>query len=129
MLNITFLPDNITIEKPEGSSLLEAARSAGVFVETPCGGKGTCQKCRVKIVKEKGTDCKEQNVLICQAVVPDENISVVIPESTGLSHVKNTIENPYRYLPVQRETFLKEIFLKIPPPALLDGLSDADRFL
>jgi len=41
MPEITFLPDRITVELSEGAIILEGARLAGVFVETPNGGKGT----------------------------------------------------------------------------------------
>lgn len=33
---------------PEGSTLLGAARDAGLGLEAPCGGKGICGKCRVR---------------------------------------------------------------------------------
>lgn len=46
--NITFLPENQSVTVPPGTSLLEAARIAGVVLEAPCDGRGTCGKCRVQ---------------------------------------------------------------------------------
>jgi len=66
MPKITFLPENITVEAEEGSPLLSAARSAGIFVETPCGGKGMCQKCRVKISAPEGGEKSVKDALIAK---------------------------------------------------------------
>lgn len=38
------------VECPKNVSLLAALTAAGVFVESPCGGIGTCGKCLVKIL-------------------------------------------------------------------------------
>lgn len=46
---ITFVNQNKSIEVKEGTTLLEAARNAGVVVEAPCNGMGTCGKCKVNI--------------------------------------------------------------------------------
>ena len=32
-------------------NLLEAARKAGIMIDTPCNGNGTCGKCKVQIIK------------------------------------------------------------------------------
>ena len=34
-----------------GENLLQVLRSAGVFMESPCNGKGTCGKCKVQILE------------------------------------------------------------------------------
>jgi uncharacterized 2Fe-2S/4Fe-4S cluster protein (DUF4445 family) len=136
MPQITFLPGNIKVEMPAGSSLLEGARHAGVFVETPCGGKGTCQKCLVRLIKSnavsKGGTVNDgggvKDVLICQTMVPDTSITVELAVNTGGEGQFENFEDPSKYLPEKREPFLKKINLQIAPPALLDGLSDADRF-
>ncbi|MBQ4370242.1 MAG: 2Fe-2S iron-sulfur cluster binding domain-containing protein, partial [Oscillospiraceae bacterium] len=46
---ISFEPSGITENVQEGITLLEAARSAGIVLDSPCGGNGTCGKCTVKI--------------------------------------------------------------------------------
>ena len=37
------------VEAPRGATILEAARLAGVVIESPCGGAGVCGKCKVRI--------------------------------------------------------------------------------
>ena len=38
-----------TVEVPPQTGLLDAARQAGVEIESPCGGEGTCGKCLVRV--------------------------------------------------------------------------------
>ncbi|MFH1569198.1 MAG: ASKHA domain-containing protein [Gemmatimonadota bacterium] len=43
-------PEGTSCEVPAGTTLQEAATRLGVTVNAPCGGEGTCGKCRVKVV-------------------------------------------------------------------------------
>ncbi|HPA41117.1 MAG TPA: 2Fe-2S iron-sulfur cluster-binding protein, partial [Candidatus Hydrogenedentes bacterium] len=43
---ITFDPSGRAVETRPGTPLLEAAALAGFAVNTPCGGAGSCGKCR-----------------------------------------------------------------------------------
>ena len=59
--NVTFLPRGRTVSVPQGTSLLRAQIQAGLRPDAPCGGKGTCGKCRVY------ADGRE--ILACQTAV------------------------------------------------------------
>lgn len=48
LCEITFLPEKRTMTVAQGTTLLQAMRTAGLIVETPCDGRGTCGKCQVK---------------------------------------------------------------------------------
>lgn len=50
---VIFQPSGRRGEIPEGNTVLEASRSLGVGIESVCGGKKTCGKCRVRV--EPGT--------------------------------------------------------------------------
>ena len=65
---ITFLPDNISVQAEAGTTVLQAQIAAGLHPDAPCGGKGTCGKCKVII------DGNE--VLACQTVI-DRDLTVV----------------------------------------------------
>lgn len=39
----------ISTKAPEGANLLQILRNSGISADTPCGGKGTCGKCSVKV--------------------------------------------------------------------------------
>jgi uncharacterized 2Fe-2S/4Fe-4S cluster protein (DUF4445 family) len=74
--------NRIRVEVEPGVSILEAARSAGIVLETPCGGLGICGKCGVTIPrieqlarvrsgggKSPGTGAGRGEVLACQSFV------------------------------------------------------------
>jgi uncharacterized 2Fe-2S/4Fe-4S cluster protein (DUF4445 family) len=47
---LRFEPSGRTIEAEAGRTILDAAREAGVPVAAVCGGRGTCGKCRVRVL-------------------------------------------------------------------------------
>ena len=51
--------------------LLDILRNNGMDIHAPCGGKGTCGKCTVKITGEG-------DVLSCR-YFPDRDIEVILP--------------------------------------------------
>lgn len=53
---ITVINQNRIIPCPTGSNLMRILRDAGIFLESPCSGLGTCGKCRVQIVSGKLPD-------------------------------------------------------------------------
>lgn len=61
MLCVTFMPQGVKVEVEPGTSLLAAQIQAGLHPDAPCGGKGTCGKCRVHL--------DGQQVLACQTPV------------------------------------------------------------
>ena len=72
---VTFLPAGITVPVEPGTTLLQAERLAGLSPNAPCGGKGTCGKCKVML--QAGTE-----VLACQTIV-DRDMTVTLPERSA----------------------------------------------
>lgn len=77
--------DLITLDVEPGTSILEAAREAGIALESPCNGAGVCGKCRLYktqiepvsallikkcVYTDKNGD--EGYVLACQACITDD---------------------------------------------------------
>ena len=136
MPEVTFLPQNITVEIKEASPLLEAARLAGVSVETPCGAKGVCRKCLVEIISGK-VDVKsgsyrgekENHVLICRAYTANEAVKVKI--SSGLYGEEGKFDDVFDELSIlgdfKIDPGVKRVNVQVQKPARLDGLSDFDR--
>ncbi|MBQ3105983.1 MAG: DUF4445 domain-containing protein [Eggerthellaceae bacterium] len=60
----------------EGATLLEALREGGVHVDAPCGGNGTCGKCRVLVRGDAGLDYR----LACETPV-EPGMEVVVERS------------------------------------------------
>lgn len=73
---ITIFPDNITITARAGSDLLTVMREAGLQVDSPCGGKGTCKKCKVFIQRKYPTasDRGAISALACQTHISEDLI-------------------------------------------------------
>ena len=72
---VTFLPENRSITVPAGTTLLQAQILAGLRPDAPCGGKGTCGKCRVLL---EGAE-----VLACQTEV-DRDMTVRTEEEENI---------------------------------------------
>ncbi len=49
-VTITFIPDDVRVSVPKGTTVLDAAMEAGVHINAACGGQGTCGRCRVKLI-------------------------------------------------------------------------------
>ncbi|MBQ0134344.1 MAG: DUF4445 domain-containing protein [Clostridiales bacterium] len=75
-----------------GESLMEIAKGAGVDIDAPCGGNGTCGKCRVRLL-EGEVDCKQSKHisdedwakgwrLACQSKILDA-CTVEVPDSAS----------------------------------------------
>ena len=64
---VTFLPRNLTVSVPAGTTLLQAQIHGGLRPDAPCAGNGTCGKCLVEL--------DGQELLACQTVV-DRNMTV-----------------------------------------------------
>lgn len=72
---VTFLPAGITLPVEEGTTLLQAEIQAGLKPSAPCGGNGTCGKCKVTV--QAGAE-----VLACQTIV-DQNYVVTVPQESA----------------------------------------------
>ena len=53
-VKITY-PNNVVVNVPKGTTVLEASRSAGIPHKSVCGGRGRCTTCRVKVSGENVT--------------------------------------------------------------------------
>jgi len=70
---VTFQPDNITVAADAGTTVLQAQIAAGLRPDAPCGGRGTCGKCKVWI--------DGQEVLACQTLIENDITVQTEPES------------------------------------------------
>lgn len=84
-------------------NILEYLRSKNIDnIPSPCGGKGTCGKCRVTIVNDKngkndkiGTEITRQQVLACQTEY-EEGMTIILPDqySENDMAIVDTVINP-----------------------------------
>ena len=142
---VKFEPSGVTIDVAVGSELLDAARKAGVDIDSPCGGKGTCGKCLVRITSG---DVDSDNlgilpesvvidgyVLACKSKVLDVDVVVEVPKQIGRKDGKfNDADEDAKLvrqelLPKnwQYDPLAVKWFLEVSEPQLNDGFSDLDR--
>lgn len=84
-------------------NILEYLRSKNIGnIPSPCGGKGTCGKCRVTIVNDKngkndkiGTEITRQQVLACQTEYK-EGMTIILPDQDSENDmaIVDTVINP-----------------------------------
>ncbi|MBU4129771.1 MAG: DUF4445 domain-containing protein, partial [Proteobacteria bacterium] len=139
--SVTFLPDDIRINIPKGTNLLEAAQKADIYVNASCNGQGSCGKCR--LILESGTvdtiptsllsDTEKENryILACQTKITD-NLVIRIPEETLEKKLKTAGmgENATQKLAGLVQAFdpmVKKYTLKLEPPTMEDTVSDLER--
>lgn len=153
---ITFYPDNKKVVVDRGTTLLAAAISAHIHLDSSCGGDGVCGKCKV-IVKSGSVHCESSGRispderkcgvhLACQALV-QSNIEVEIPPESRLdlsslskeelqlrlrdvySKAEDVIEAKAALGEglFQYEPLVTKIYLELPKPDFNDKLSDLER--
>ena len=75
--HVVFQPSNRSIGVPDGTLVSDAAKQAGVWIDSPCGGNGTCKKCGVTLI----AGGKEETVLACQTKVETDCVVRTTSES------------------------------------------------
>ncbi len=138
---IVFKPSGKIVEAEQGTLLLDAAKRAGVEVQTPCGGFGRCGRCKVQIemgevARRQGPHLTQAEIergvaLACMTVVKGDVIVYVEPkEVTRLAPPQETTAEKIA-LPIacewQRNPRIRKYFLNIEPPTLADATNDFDR--
>ncbi len=92
----------------DGMDLLEALREAGIGVESVCGGRGSCGKCRVRILRgEAGEpsaeelerlpeEHREEGMRLACQVFPRGDLVIYIPASSLTSSQRLQLESGLR---------------------------------
>ena len=53
---VTFVPAAVTVWVEYGTTVLEASKRAGLIVPAPCGGRGVCASCGVRVISGRLED-------------------------------------------------------------------------
>jgi uncharacterized 2Fe-2S/4Fe-4S cluster protein (DUF4445 family) len=139
---VTFLPFDLSVDIPEGASLLDAIREAHLPFNTTCGGEGTCGDCIVHIskgaYKAKPSAALPERLLTknyalaCLTEVR-ENLVVQLPRYEQLSIQSVTDsrffeDNKANISGIcENDPIVKTFDLRLPPPSLEDNYSDLRR--
>ncbi len=141
-MKVTF-PDGKVIDIAEGESLYEAFKRNNIYLTASCGGKGTCGKCRVKVLdgeirvenygKLSQTERDEGIVLACQSYA-EGDLSVEIPmealltvgDKIAVSRSRDLFELLKSYK-AEISPLISRVRVQLPPPTLDDNISDLER--
>jgi len=153
--NVTFLPDGKEVEVEAGITLMQAAEKAGVYINSLCGGKGVCGKCRVQVTNGKvladkhsigflsKEELNEGFVLACQTKVTSD-MAVVIPPESRLEEEQIMIQGamvdysqPEKVFVAKLpsdplslfEPLVQKIYLELKEPSGEDNIADIDRIM
>lgn len=133
-LKVTFRPKDVVTRVPAGTTLFHAAAWTGQPIESTCGGRGTCGKCRVQILEGHAavTPADQQHLtaedidsgwrLSCQAEVRTE-MAVRVPRL--LKTPKTAMFGVGRQ--VLLDPNVHKVHLKMDEPTLHDQRSDFQR--
>lgn len=133
---VTFLPSNIITHAPEGTTVFNAANWAGLPIDSTCGGRGTCGKCKVRLVAGADgvtesdhkflTDAQiaEGWRLSCRAPIHNDCIADVprlmtSPKAALLGYGRHVVLAPNT----------EKVFLQLTEPTLEDQTSDLARVI
>ncbi|MBQ6326247.1 MAG: 2Fe-2S iron-sulfur cluster binding domain-containing protein, partial [Clostridia bacterium] len=67
---VRFTDENREVRVPAGTTLLQARIAAKLEADAPCGGRGTCGKCRCEV--RGAGEAEWHEVLMCQTPVNGE---------------------------------------------------------
>ncbi len=124
-------------------TILSAAISAGVNINSPCGGDGVCGRCKVKVTKGKvisqptgliSEDERNKGIhLACiTAVLSDAEVEVLAESRLDSLKIAQAEEVEYQeslFKEFSRKALTRKVFLELPRPNLQDNISDLDRIL
>ena len=78
-MKVQFLPSGAELIAEPGMTIMQALHRAGLSIDAPCGGNGTCKKCKVKVSDADG----ERVVLACQTVITGDMTVDISREDEG----------------------------------------------
>lgn len=138
-MKITFEPEGVTIPS-KNQKIIEAAGQAGIQIESICGGRGLCGKCRIKIISRKedlSPTPQEKKILtneeirngyrLACMVKPTLDVAVYIPSRSRRGKVRLQIEGPVIEAPLK--PMIRKYYVRVPKSSLVDQRSDEDRLL
>ncbi len=132
---VTVLPNNKTIEVSGEKSLHAALTDAGFPIEGTCGGRGTCGKCKVKILdgtkslsrgisKKLTKDEQEAGWRLACLIPIEEDLKIMIPRKAEEGDRKSHLGGSNFY---EVNTVLQKKHLSLQQPTLKDQTSDLRR--
>ncbi len=142
---VQFGPSGAEVDVAAGETILNAARRAGIFIESLCGGDGVCGKCRVIVrrgIVDGGTtdfltraEIREGYILACEAQVESDLLVEIPPESQFRDRVREVDVAEQRLSDLtflerasgRIDPLVKKHCVQVPSPTLENNGADLER--
>lgn len=108
--------DGKKVKARKGQTVLQVATSRSIHINAPCGGKGTCTRCKVLV------DGKFRKA--CQTKVREGMVVSIPPETKAESH---RIVAEGVSLPAVMAPLVQKDYLRLRSPSLDDNKADLER--
>lgn len=118
---VRFMPEGIAAAVEAGASLLEARIAAGLFADAPCGGKGTCGKCRIEYRRPGETAWREG--LACRTPVTCDLEARALSGGEALQ----VLTDGAGAAAAGRDPMVRSVWLRVPPCPRGESASDWSR--
>ena len=133
-VSIEFRPHDKVTRVPPGMTIFNAANWIGLPIDSTCGAKGTCGKCKVRILQgENGATAADRRIFSEEELADGWRLSCRSEANSDVvCHVPRLMGNPKAALMgFDRHVILNANVYKIPltltPPTLEDQRSDFSR--
>ncbi|OAA95043.1 ASKHA domain-containing protein [Clostridium coskatii] len=132
---VTFKPENRIISVCEGTTLKEAITAEGLDFDFPCGGMGTCGKCRIKIL-DKNLKATEKELKFLEEKELKEGIHLACETkvysdiTVQLNQKKNEVYNILQSSTKRTFTIkplIEKVYVEVDLPSLDKQKSDLKR--
>lgn len=137
------LTSDEVIKLKEKENIYSALKRSGIYLLASCGGKGTCGKCKVKIIEGESDIIsywkltqkeRESNIVLACQSVPKGDVLIEIPKESRLVVGDKIAIAKTKDLADYLKSFgadinpaVKRLYLELPPPTISDNISDLER--
>lgn len=141
LVEVKFSFYDVAVKVPKGTTLLKAAKAGGVQVNALCGGKGSCGKCRGRIVQGKVSEStpaekeflteeeiSKGTVLLCQREVLGDVIVETEPDPVQEKGFRPDKGELLQHL-TDIDPIVTKSFHELVSPTVNDQVADLDRIL
>jgi len=132
--NVTFQPDGKTVTVEQDSTITKTAASAGIIINSPCGGEGRCGKCKVIVSAqniEPPTEAEEKLLsdaelsagyrLACQTSIVDGMV-ITVPEDSRVAESKILSEGTGQE--VKLHPNIRKVYVELSEQTLNNQIAD-----
>jgi uncharacterized 2Fe-2S/4Fe-4S cluster protein (DUF4445 family) len=135
---VVFEPQGKRVHVERGTLIREAAAEAGLPLDSPCGGQGTCGKCKVRVLADPDSIGASESMalsaeerdqgfrLACQSRVIAPT-TIEVPETSLVGSAYQILTAAGQGLADDGDPPVRKQFVELPKPSLEDGQADLER--